>query len=275
MEATYIKNKGVTQTTIQDNHHHTKTNEIKWDADYNGKYANIKLDIVDDGKKNKYRIKLDNKDLANMLNIPSVNRPIDQRLEMDFLEGHMEPEIQVDLQKIHTPKTFILPQLKPELEPEPILYRVNIPQKNNTMSLEKQLLDIDRELSELSSIMIDGNTESESQDMKSQIPIQLIQPSSPEFIRSKKHRKQPKVLIHKVINPISRKRKENNNKKLLYKTPLPKTIRIHYKTPRQNRTKIQKKKTIKRIKQPSESNKHLVYEGNRNGFNHFFRNLSK
>ena len=92
---------------------------------------------------------------------------------------------------------------------------------------------------------------------------------------NKKHRKQPKVLIHKVINPISRKRKENNNKKLLYKTPLPKTIRIHYKTPRQNRTKIQKKKTIKRIKQPSESNKHLVYEGNRNGFNHFFRNLSK
>ena len=276
MEATYIKNKGVTQTTIQDNHHHTKTNEIKWDADYNGKYANIKLDIVDDGKKNKYRIKLDNKDLANMLNIPSVNRPIDQRLEMDFLEGHTEPEIQVDLQKIHTPKTFILPQLKPELEPEPILYRVNIPQKNNTMSLEKQLLDIDRELSELSSIMIDGNTELESQDMKSQIPIQIIQHSSPEFIHSKKHRKQPQPLLtHKVINPISRKRKENKTKKLLYKTPLPKTIRIHYKTPRQNRTKFHKKKTIKRRKHPTESNNHVVYEGNRNGFNDFFRNLSK
>jgi len=136
MEATYIKNKGVTQTTIQDNHHHTTTNEIKWDANYNGKYANIKLDVVDNGKKNKYRIKLDNKDLANMLNIPSVNRPIDQRLEMDFLKGHVDPEMQVDLQQIQTPKSFILPQLKPELEPEPILYRVNIPQKKNTMSLE-------------------------------------------------------------------------------------------------------------------------------------------
>jgi hypothetical protein len=284
MEATYIKNKGVTQTTIKDNHHHTKTNEIKWDADYNGKYANIKLDVADNGKKNKYRIKLDNKDLANMLNVPSVNRPIDQRLEMDFLKGNdVNPEMQVDLQQIQTPKSFILPQLKPELElelePEPILYRVNIPQKKNTMSLENpsataygvqgvgslqnQLLDIDRELSELSSIMVDGNAELESTD----IPIQ----------KHIKYLKQPKVLTQKVVNPITRKRnrKENKHKKLLYKTPLPKTIRIHYKTPRQNRTKFHKKKTIKRRKHPTESNNHVVYEGNRNGFNDFFRNLSK
>ena len=269
MEATYIKNKGVTQTTIQDNHHHTKTNEIKWDADYNGKYANIKLDIADNGKKNKYRIKLDNKDLANMLNIPSVNRPIDQRLEMDFLEGHTEPEIQVDLQQIHTPKSFILPQLKPELEPEPILYRVNIPQKNNTMSLENQLLDIDRELSELSSIMV-----KENENVNRSFPISELESADTPI---QKHRKQPKVLTQKVVNPITRKRnrKENKNKKLLYKTPLPKTIRIHYKTPRQNRRKNQKKKTIKRRKQSTESNKHVVYEGNRNGFNDFFRNLSK
>ena len=266
MEATYIKNKGVTQTTIKDNHHHTKTNEIKWDADYNGKYANIKLDVADNGKKNKYRIKLDNKDLANMLNVPSVNRPIDQRLEMDFLKGHMEPEMQVDLQQIHTPKSFILPQLKPELElePEPILYRVNIPQKKNTMSLENQLLDIDRELSELSSIMVDGNTELESTD----IPIQ----------KHIKYLKQPKVLTRKVVNPITRKRKENKNKnknkKLLYKTPLPKTIRIHYKTPRQNRKKSPKKKTVKRRKQLTENNKQSVYKEN-NGFTNFFRNLSK
>ena len=288
MEATYIKNKGVTQTTIQDNHHHTQTNEIKWDADYNGKYANIKLDVADNGKKNKYRIKLDNKDLANMLNVSSVNRPIDQRLEMDFLKGNdVNPEMQVDLQQIQTPKSFILPQLKPELElelepePEPILYRVNIPKKKNTMSLENpsataygvqgalgvgslqnQLLDIDRELSELSSIMVDGNTELESTD----IPIQ----------NRIKYLKQPKVLTQKVVNPITRKRnrKENKHKKLLYKTPLPKTIRIHYKTPRQNRKKSPKKKTVKRRKHPTENNKQSVYKEN-NGFTNFFRNLSK
>jgi hypothetical protein len=249
MEATYIKNKGVTQTTIQDNHHHTKTNEIKWDADYNGKYANIKLDVADNGKKNKYRIKMDNKDLANMLNVSSVNRPIDQRLEMDFLKGHMEPEMQVDLQQIHTPKSFILPQLKPALEPEPMLYRVNIPQKKNTMSLENQLLDIDRELSELSSIMVEGNTDADTYG-------NLI----------------PKVLTQKVVNPISRKR--NKTKNMLYKTPLPKTVRIHYKTPRQNRKKNQKNQKKKTRKYNKREPK-LIQNQNQQLFSNFFRNLTK
>jgi len=193
-----------------------------------------------------------------MLNIPSVNRPIDQRLEMDFLEGHVEPEIQVDLQKIHTPKTFILPQLKPELESEPILYRVNIPQKKDTISLETQLLDIDRELSELSSIM-----------MERPKIIKLLRHTSPEFNRS------PTLSAvghstQKVVNPISQKRKENK-KMLSYKTPLPKTIRIHYKTPRQNRRKSQKKKTRKYTKRElnpiQNQNKQLV--------SNFFRNLTK
>jgi len=272
MEAAYIKNKGVTQTTIQDNHHHTKTNEIKWDADYNGKYANIKLDVADNGKKNKYRIKLDNKDLANMLNIPSVNRPIDQRLEMDFLKGQVEPEIQVDLQKIHTPKSFILPQLKPELElePEPILYRVNIPQKKNTMSIENQLLDIDRELSELSSIMVEGNAATDGN-------FTPKQPNVFEATRSLKRSKRRqgamelrrRSLTQKVVNPISRKRKET--KKMLYKTPLPKTIRIHYKTPRQNRKKSPKKKTRKYKKREPKP----IQNQNQQLVSNFFRNLTK
>ena len=271
MEAAYIKNKGVTQTTIQDNHHHTKTNEIKWDADYNGKYANIKLDVADNGKKNKYRIKLDNKDLANMLNVSSVNRPIDQRLEMDFLKGHMEPEMQVDLQQIHTPKSFILPQLKPELEPEPILYRVNIPQKKNTMSLENQLLDIDRELSELSSIMVDGNTGAETYGN--------LTPKHPKIFgathslkRGKLRRHSRRSLTQKVVNPISRKR--NKTKNMLYKTPLPKTVRIHYKTPRQNRKKNQKNQKKKTRKYKKREPKPIQNQ-NQQLVSNFFRNLSK
>ena len=176
----------------------------------------------------------------------------------------MEPEIQVDLQKIHTPKSFILPQLKPELEPEPILYRVNIPQKNNNMSLENQLLDIDRELSELSTIM-----------MERPKVIKLLQHTSPEFNRSPApsavSRSTQKVVNPiSPISPISQKRKEYK-KMLSYKTPLPKTIRIHYKTPRQNRRKSQKKKTRKYTKREpnpiQNQNKQLV--------SNFFRNLTK
>ena len=130
MEKAYIENKGITQTIMQDNHHHKKINEIKWDADYNGKYANIKIDVADDGQKNKYRLKLNNKDLANMLSVPSINMPIEQRLERDFLP---KDGLQVDLSKLNmmmnqnpTPnqniKSFIVPQMKhAPVEPEPII----------------------------------------------------------------------------------------------------------------------------------------------------------
>ena len=132
----YFKNKGITQTTVEDNHHHKQLNEIKWDADYNGKNANIKLDVIDHGKKNKYRIQLSNKDLANMLSIPSTNIPIDKRLEMDFLNQEpTNPDCglkQMQIKQLN-PQTFILPLKKtmiesePEIKPEPILFRVNIP----------------------------------------------------------------------------------------------------------------------------------------------------
>ena len=77
MVTTYITNKG----TVIDSHNH----KMKWDADYNGKYANLKVDVSDNGKKNKYRVQLNNNDLANLLSVPSVNMPIHRRLENDFL----------------------------------------------------------------------------------------------------------------------------------------------------------------------------------------------
>jgi hypothetical protein len=80
---TYIKNRGTTKTIIRDkNHNHI--NELNWGADYDGDVANISLDTTSNGKTEHFDIKLDNDDLANLLNIPSVNMPINQRLKMDF-----------------------------------------------------------------------------------------------------------------------------------------------------------------------------------------------
>lgn len=80
---TYIKNRGTTKTIIHDKNHN-RINELNWDADYDGDVANISVDTESNGRKKHFDIKLDNDDLANLLNIPSINMPINERLKMDF-----------------------------------------------------------------------------------------------------------------------------------------------------------------------------------------------
>jgi hypothetical protein len=80
---TYVKNRGTTQMLVRNNNKN-KFNEINWDADYDGEVANISLNSISNGHKNHYNIQLDNEDLANLLNIPTVNMPIDKRLKMDL-----------------------------------------------------------------------------------------------------------------------------------------------------------------------------------------------
>lgn len=80
----FIKNKGITETIIRkDNQdHHTK---IKWNANYDGKLANLKMVSNTDGKVEKFDVKLDNDDLAELLNVQTVNMPLHKRLNQDFM----------------------------------------------------------------------------------------------------------------------------------------------------------------------------------------------
>lgn len=59
--------------------------EVSWDVDYNGDNADIDLDIGSNGETTHYKAVLSNEDLANLLNIPSVNEPLENRLQNDFL----------------------------------------------------------------------------------------------------------------------------------------------------------------------------------------------
>ena len=59
--------------------------EVSWDVDYNGDNADIDLDIGSNGEMTHYKAVLSNEDLANILNIPSVNQPLENRLQNDFL----------------------------------------------------------------------------------------------------------------------------------------------------------------------------------------------
>jgi hypothetical protein len=103
---TYIKNQGITQTIVHDNNHN-HFNQINWDADYDGNIANISVNSNNDGKRQKFNISLDNEDLANILNVPSINTPIDKRLKMDFQDPsyRIEPYfLELPAPRISTPQ---------------------------------------------------------------------------------------------------------------------------------------------------------------------------
>jgi hypothetical protein len=74
---------GEIQTVIQAN---GKNNiqKMHWDADYDGDKANISLDIEKNHKAKHYDVQLNNEDLAEMLNMRSINTPLIKRLERDF-----------------------------------------------------------------------------------------------------------------------------------------------------------------------------------------------
>ena len=79
----YVKSKGSLQTFVNNNNNN-QFNEIDWDAGYDGDTANVILSSNNNGNQKMYNVKLDNEDLANLLNVPSISGPIDKRLQMDF-----------------------------------------------------------------------------------------------------------------------------------------------------------------------------------------------
>jgi hypothetical protein len=91
---TFIKNRGTAKTIIHNNNRN-KIEEMSWDADYDGKVANISVDLNSNGKKGHYDVKLTKKDLANLLNINSVDKPIDKRLKNDFKKAQFNPNMNV------------------------------------------------------------------------------------------------------------------------------------------------------------------------------------
>ena len=109
---TYIKNRGSTKTIIHNNHHNN-VNEMKWNANYDGDIAKVSLDLKNNGKAKHYNIKLDNSDLAKILNIDSVDLPIDQRLKRDFKKVRMERQPSI--------YDIYLEDLQPQVMEEPLL----------------------------------------------------------------------------------------------------------------------------------------------------------
>lgn len=60
-------------------------NKVKWIGKYDGKKADIDLDINNNGEKKHYDIELNNEQIKDLLNIHSVDKPLENRLLENYL----------------------------------------------------------------------------------------------------------------------------------------------------------------------------------------------
>jgi hypothetical protein len=140
MTTPYIRNKGITETIFQNGKQHRELNKIKWDADYNGDLANLKVNINNNGKKKKVQMQFTNDDLAAILSIPAVNKPLEQRLQDDFLSDEKEFTGQEFTGQEFAGHEFMQPEfmqpefMETEVQPEPILFQMNLPETSSELS---------------------------------------------------------------------------------------------------------------------------------------------
>ena len=81
----YIQNYGFTKTLFQDDDNNEFNNMVKWKGEYDGKLANIDVDINDNGNREFVSMQLNNNDIRNMFGIQPVEGSLEKRLTKDFL----------------------------------------------------------------------------------------------------------------------------------------------------------------------------------------------
>ena len=188
---TYIKNRGSTKTIIHDNNQNN-INQINWDADYDGQNANISLDLTNNGKSGHYDIKLNNNDLAKMLNFDSVNLPLDQRLKGDF---GRKKKINLD----PTVYNLYLEDLQSTpLLPIPTTMNPKLMNYNPTVSLDSNANKSLENLLQLSSP--DSHISSPLPDEELLIPLTIDDDSMRSFVLTpgKRHRRPRTHKTHRV-----------------------------------------------------------------------------
>jgi len=135
---TYIKNRGTTKTIIHNNNHNA-VNQLEWDADYDGNVANISVDLINNGKVGHYDVKLDNDDLAKILNVNSVKTPIHKRLKNDFKKArfHKDPSVyNIYIDDFKSPALRPIAPMHINEEPESVSLNNLITKYNPTVSLD-------------------------------------------------------------------------------------------------------------------------------------------
>ena len=84
MKNAYLSN-GSAEVEYIYNGNQMKFNKTSWSGEYDGREGNLDIEVEENGHLKKTHIDFTNKDLANLLNIKSVEKPLYQRLKNDFL----------------------------------------------------------------------------------------------------------------------------------------------------------------------------------------------
>ena len=84
MDNVYIKSTGFTKTQVNDN-----VSATNWNANYDGKDANLSMNINDNGSNEHIKVRMSNEDLMKLFNVPTIQGPIDKRLRETFLRKPM------------------------------------------------------------------------------------------------------------------------------------------------------------------------------------------
>jgi hypothetical protein len=135
-----IDNTGLTKVIYTEGNQSPKTTVFKWDGNYDGKNADIHMNLDVDGKKTKSNIRLSNDDLMKIISANVVDKPIDQRLQT-FDE---------DISNIYSPSSMMILSQKPQMMshqstipvfidemPEPIIF--DSPSPSPSPSKKKKL----------------------------------------------------------------------------------------------------------------------------------------
>ena len=201
---TWIENKGITKTVFEQNGHQIK-NKINWDINYDGKKAHINFDMDDNGKHKNLEVNLDNNDIMKILELGSNPNSLDKRLENDFIKNDYEYE-QDSVPLFFSNDDNAMNEL----------YNLD---KYNTESesiVKPQIIQLLRlSPTELSRSPAPFATLKASDRSKIQIPIQK------RIIK----RRTKKIIQKPTIEPPTIKKPNLITRR--YKTPSPKTMRIH------------------------------------------------
>jgi hypothetical protein len=101
---TFVKSYGISQSYVLKNNKNNKNNKnktiksfkkIKWNGNYDGNNAHLDIDMNDNGKTEHLNMILNNNDLMQLFNMQSVDIPIHERLQNDFLLKESSPNISI------------------------------------------------------------------------------------------------------------------------------------------------------------------------------------
>ena len=270
---TTFQNKGITKTIINNNGKKDE-NEIKWTANYDGEKTNINLDFSKNCKKNKLRLELNNTDLADILGVKPVPISLEKRLKSSFLDSESsdsdsdKEDYETPIQSINSnnlsdniDKLLNIRTMTPitresSYKPEPYLFRVNIPK--NKSKIKNSLSESTPEILKVSEMLFDPAFDLSAPPIQLREPTYIDLPNSiptltPEsllpitMLNDIKPFKISKKQSLKAISPykisknkLKTKRKSGKKGNLIYKTPSPKTYRIHLTNKGKGKSKSKK-----------------------------------